>query len=63
MAFRTSWSLEPRAPSTASNAVVVWRNDFCAWAFTIQTVMRRPPASARLAAVMIVEKACCLRLR
>jgi len=59
MPFSTNCSFEPRAPSTASNAVDVETNAACDCVFTIHTVMSRPQASAMLPAVMSVESACC----
>ena len=59
MPLSTNCSFEPRAPSTASNAVAVETNADCACVFTIHTVMSNPHASAMLPAVISVESACC----
>ena len=42
MAFSTSWSFEPRAPSTASKPVFTWVNVLWDWSFTTQTDISRP---------------------
>ena len=58
MALSTSWSLDPRAPSTASNPVVVCVNAVCDCVFTIHTHISNPHASAMPAAVTKVDNAC-----
>src|ERR1035438_10698735 len=63
MALSTSWSFEPRAPSTASKPVFTWVNVLWDCSFTTQTDISSPPARAMDSAVMVVERACWRRLR
>ena len=63
MELSTSWSLEPRAPSTASKPELVCANTAWDCVFTTHTVSRRPLASAMLPAVTSVESACWRRER
>ena len=58
IAFSTSWSLDPRAPKTASNPAEVWVK--AAWDSTLtrQTVINSPAARAMPPAVISVESAC-----